>query len=161
MEPTRTRPATGAQRRYLADLLKGFTERELPAEERPDPWSAALSAQDASGALDKLIRLKRCTTTDERGIVLVAQRCELHGEPAGTLPLENETVVFSGFRDPTLAAQIANCGGTVEDRLTKSRTTRLLTWQAPDVAPSRKTLAARRYGIPVEHRGEFTTRFYK
>ena len=69
-------------------------------------------------------------------------------------------IVFSGFRDHTLATQIAQAGGTVEDTVTKSRTTRLLTWNR-DAAPTIKVKAAQRYGKSIEHRVKFLRRFYE
>ena len=84
----------------------------------------------------------------------------LNSVPRGDVSLEDETIVFSGFRDDTLRKQIEKAGGAVEERLTKSRTTRLLTWNS-NGAPTTKVKAAQRHGIAIEHRADFARRFYQ
>ena len=125
-----------------------------------DPWAPELSTKRASALLDELTKLKKCVTKDQRGVFHIQENCALHGVPRGDVSLEDETIVFSGFRDDTLRKQIEKAGGTVEDTLTKSKTTRLLTWNR-DSAPTTRIEAAQRYGKPIEHRAEFVRRFYQ
>ena len=159
--PAPDAPATDSQRAYLQRLLEQLAGAQQVATRKvTDPWAPKLATKRASALLDELSALKKCVTKDRRGVFHVQENCALHGVPRGDVSLQNETIVFSGFRDDTLARQIEEAGGTVEDALTKSRTTRLLTWNR-NGAPTTKIKAAQRYGKPIEHRAEFVQRFYQ
>ena len=142
--PAPDAPATDSQRAYLQRLLEQLAgAQQLARRNVTDPWAPELSTKRASALLDELTKLKKCVTKDQPGLFHVQENCALHGVPRRDVSLENETIVFSGFRDDTLARQIEQAGGTVEDTLTKSRTTRLLTWNC-DGAPTTKIKAAQR-----------------
>ena len=134
--------------------------QQVAADPLPDPWAPELSTQHASALLDRLTPLKKNVETDRRGVVHVRRQSALHGVPRPDVSLNGEVIVFSGFRDETLAEQIETTGGRVEESLTKSRTTRLLTWNV-DGSPTTKTRSAQKYGKPIEHRADFVRRFYQ
>ena len=160
--PAPDAPATDRQRAYLKKLMEELAgAQQLGTEPLPDPWDATLSTQRASAVLDRLTPRTKCVERDRRrGIVHVKENCPLHGTARPDVALDGEGIVFSGFRDATVAKQINSAGGTVEESLTKSRTTRLLVWNVNGTATT-KSNAAKRYGIPIEGRADFVRRFYQ
>ena len=120
---------------------------------------AGASTKRASALLDELTKLKKCVTKDQRGIFHVQENCALHGVPRRDVSLQDETVVFTGFRDVTLAKQIEQARGQRRGEAHEEQDD-----TPADVEPQQRSDdqdTGRTAVRQIEDRVEFVKRFYQ